>query len=133
MPTAASRGGATVRYTAEDVAMVRGCLRQKRREREKELAQRREDALAAARQAAELLRQRGAKRVWLFGSLAGSRTFWEHSDIDLAVEGLPPQENYWQLYAELMKAAGPFNLDLVLLEEAPPDLQKAILTEGKEL
>lgn len=122
-----------MRYTAEDVAMVRGCLRQKRREREKELAQRRGDALAVARRAAELLRQRGAKRVWLFGSLAGSGTFWEHSDIDLAVEGLPPQESFWQLYAEIMKMAGPFSVDLVLLEEASPDLRKAILTEGKEL
>lgn len=127
------KGRAAVRYSAEDLAMVRDFLRKKRQEREKELAQRKEAALAAARRAAELIRQRGAKRVWLFGSLAKGGTFGEYSDIDLAAERLPPQESFWGFYAGVMAAAEPFNVDLVLLEEVSPELAKVILTEGREI
>ena len=55
-------------------------------------------ALAAARRAADLLvRRYGARRVYLFGSLAGtgSVVFHPASDIDLAVEGLPGK-GFWQ-------------------------------------
>ena len=50
------------------------------------------ERLALAGEAAALLYARGASRVWLFGSLAKGRTQDKHSDIDLAVEGLPPLE-----------------------------------------
>ena len=57
-------------------------------------------ALAAARQAAAMLVERyGARRVYLFGSLAGtgSALFQPASDIDLAVEGLS-EEVWWRSY-----------------------------------
>jgi predicted nucleotidyltransferase len=63
-----------------------------------------------------LLAARGARRVWLFGSLAWGETH-ETSDIDLAVEGLPLEE-LGRAQGELLLAA-PCKLDLVRLEEVP--------------
>jgi hypothetical protein len=37
-----------------------------------------------------LLAARGARRAWLFGSLAWGRGYEPSSDIDIAVEGIPP-------------------------------------------
>lgn len=43
------------------------------------------------RRAAEILRAAGAREVYVFGSVANGRVH-EHSDIDLAVSGLPPRD-----------------------------------------
>jgi predicted nucleotidyltransferase len=48
---------------------------------------------------AEICRRYGARRVRLFGSLVTHR-FGESPDIDLAVEGLPPN-HFFDLLAEL--------------------------------
>jgi len=64
--------------------------------RRAERARRRRQALAAearleARRLGDLLvRQFGATRVYLFGSLTQDGAFHERSDIDLAAEGLAP-------------------------------------------
>jgi predicted nucleotidyltransferase len=50
-----------------------------------------ERALEAARACVRLLKEHfSARRVILFGSIAGHASWHERSDIDLAVEGLPP-------------------------------------------
>jgi hypothetical protein len=83
--------------------------------------------LPAAR---DLLVRLGARRVFLFGSLAtGSVT--ETSDVDLAVEGLP-REAYLEALGGLMalfRAA----VDLVRLEGAPDKLLERVHGEGREL
>ena len=75
------------------------------------------------------LRERGAARAWLFGSLAegGVR---ETSDVDLAAEGLP-STGYFEVLAEMMAIFG-CAVDLVRLEEASDSLRERILTEGEE-
>jgi len=45
-----------------------------------------------AKRAAALVYERGARRVWLFCSLARGRRPDVHSDIDSPVEGLPYRE-----------------------------------------
>ena len=70
-------------------------------------------------------------RIWLFGSLANGY-FDFHSDIDLAVEGLP-EENYLKAYGIAEDVAAPIQVDLVLLETALPSLRNCILKEGKLL
>ena len=56
-----------------------------------------EIAWREARQVAErLVKQHGAKRVILFGSVARQRRLRRDSDIDLAVEGMPA-ENFYQI------------------------------------
>ncbi|CAN5535104.1 hypothetical protein BH20VER1_BH20VER1_32210 [soil metagenome] len=81
-----------------------------------------------ARQAAAFLREQGASRVWLFGSLARGRPQDWHSDLDLAVEGLPP-ERYLGALGELLMRL-PLSLDLVEIERAAPALREQILADG---
>jgi predicted nucleotidyltransferase len=80
--------------------------------------------------AARLLEARGARSVSVFGSLSRSGS-GSPSDVDLAVEGLPPRE-YFPALAELMSLFGA-PVDLVRLEEAPPSLRERIAAEGERL
>ena len=90
-------------------------------------------ALAAARRAADLLvRRYGARRVYLFGSLAGtgSALFQPASDIDLAVEGLPG-EGFWKALAAVdavMPRGHPANI--IRLESAQPFIREVVLQRG---
>ena len=90
-------------------------------------------ALAAARQAAALLVERyGARRVYLFGSLAGtgSALFQPASDIDLAVEGLS-EEVWWRSYPavdEIMPPRHPANI--IRLESAQLFIREVVLQRG---
>jgi len=65
--------------------------------------------------AAAILRQHGAKAVYIFGSGA-SETLREDSDIDLAVEGLPPDEFFFAL-GKAREAIGR-QIDLIDLDES---------------
>ncbi|MGB9661645.1 MAG: nucleotidyltransferase family protein [Moorellaceae bacterium] len=113
-------------YSAKEVAELKAFLKKKREKREHELARRKAAALAAARRAAEVIHRYGLRPVWLFGSLAGEGTFGEHSDIDLAIDKLPPQIDFWRLYSEVLAAAQPFNVDLVVLDAATPELKENV-------
>lgn len=79
---------------------------------------------------AATLRSYGARRVWLFGSLA-----WgvpdAHADIDLAVEGLP-RSIYFAALGELL-SRGTTSVDLVAMEEIPEAFAARIRTHGIEL
>ncbi len=64
----------------------------------------------------------GVRNAFIFGSLRGDSTFNERSDIDIAVEGLPPEryiEALTELHALLPEG---FEVDLVPLERAKPSL-----------
>jgi len=91
---------------------------------------REEQALEAAEACIRLLKERfGAKRVILFGSVAGQGTWHERSDIDLAVEGLAPAEFFpaYSACRELLPRG--LELDLVPLESAYPEMRARILGE----
>jgi predicted nucleotidyltransferase len=95
-----------------------------------EVKDKKAEALAAAKACAELLKTRfGARRVIIFGSLAGQGPWHARSDIDLAVEGLAPADYMqalsacWELLPEGM------DLDLVPLEDARPEMRARILGE----
>jgi predicted nucleotidyltransferase len=79
-------------------------------------------ALAAA------CRRRGASRVRLFGSLVTGR-HGATPDVDLAAEGLPPDQ-FFDLLAELTRLASPFDVDLVETERAAPSLLARIEADG---
>jgi len=94
---------------------------------------RRAASAAAARQEAcriarTLVGDYGAKRVYAFGSLTREGRFGEHSDIDLAVEGLPPELYLRALGRVLRKSPRP--VDLIELEDCPAPLRERVLTEG---
>ncbi len=80
--------------------------------------------------AADLLRAAGAARVWLFGSLAVGSARLE-SDVDLAVEKLPPAR-YFDVLSALM-ALFETRVDLVAMEEAPQALRERVLDTGRLL
>lgn len=68
----------------------------------------------------------------LFGSVASGHGFHERSDIDLAVEGLPP-EGFWRASIHAERAAHPFALDLIDMEDASPGLRAHLEAQGVEL
>lgn len=77
-----------------------------------------------------LVDELGARRVFLFGSLASGQVH-ERSDIDLAVEGVP-LEGYWRALVRLSDLAGA-SVDLVLLEDASPSLRRRVAAHGELL
>jgi len=87
----------------------------------------REEAQELAERCATLLRgQFGARRVVLFGSAAGDAPWHSRSDLDLAVEGLPP-EKHWQALNACYELLPPeLTLDLIPLESAWPELRARI-------
>lgn len=87
--------------------------------------------LEAAEEAAAYLRTLGARRVWVFGSVAKGITPDFRSDLDLAVEGLPG-DRYFEAVGVLLDRL-PCSLDLVEMERAPTALRANILRFGREL
>jgi predicted nucleotidyltransferase len=101
-------------------------------ERETPVAKRKEQALEAAEACIRLLKGRfGARRVILFGSVAGQGAWHERSDIDLAVEGLAPAEFFSAYSACRDLLPQGLELDLVSLETAHPEMRARILGEVK--
>lgn len=93
----------------------------------------REQLLRLVSQAAQLLKsQFGAEKVFLFGSLAHRSWFERHSDVDIAVLGLP-QTNYWQAWKMVEDMIKDRPVDLVQIEEASPSLLRVIERDGIEL
>lgn len=109
-------------------------LRQRILEQEALQAKRREEeAWAEARAVASWLRKKyGVSQVYLYGSLAWGG-FWEHSDIDLLVEGFPKEGDFWAMQAGADRVGGPFPVSIVLEEDAVPSLREKAKTKGVKL
>jgi predicted nucleotidyltransferase len=60
----------------------------------------------------------GVKRLWLFGSMLAPNPEFEPNDIDLAVEGLPP-EQFYHFYGKLFQEL-PKLVDLVDMADDLP-------------
>lgn len=117
----------------EDLAVYRATARTQVQARRTALAHRRARALDVARRCADALRSDfGVTRVVVFGSLAREALFDERSDIDLAVWGLTGQD-YWCAMAMLLHLDPEFDIDLVMIEDAPPRLRQHVDSEGVDL
>ena len=81
----------------------------------------RKAAEAAAKECIRVLKEQfGVREAFVFGSLRGDSPWHERSDIDIAVEGLAPQD-YWRALATLERLLPPgMELDLITLESASP-------------
>lgn len=77
-----------------------------------------------------LVERFAVRRVVLFGSPLEGRLH-EHSDIDLAVEGLAP-ERYWEALWRAEAAAGR-HVDLVPTEDASDAVRERLATVGEVL
>ncbi len=86
-----------------------------------------------ASQAADYLKNEySVKKVLLFGSLVDNEFFHKHSDIDIAVDGLP-EKFYYKAIGEVMDLIGDFAIDIVDLNTCNPDFRKKIIRESVEL
>ena len=74
----------------------------------------------------------GAKRVFLFGSLAHDAWFVTDSDVDLAVEGLKC-EDYWEAWRIAEEIINDRSVDLIDIETAGDSMKNAIHRYGVEL
>lgn len=90
----------------------------------------RQAARDAAEACARVLREQfGVRAVYVVGSLAEPGAWHGRSDIDLAVEGLPPDQyiralaTLWELLPHGVE------LDLITLEDAPPEVAARIKGE----
>ena len=98
---------------------------------ERKILEATERARIDARRIAVHLREHyRVRKVFLFGSISRGGVH-ECSDLDLAVEGLDSQ-SYFKALAECM-ALSEVPLDLVRLEDAPPEFRSRIQREGTEL
>jgi predicted nucleotidyltransferase len=79
--------------------------------------------------ATEILKKFGAKRIFVFGSLCRIDRFHPGSDIDIAVEGIPPKQ-FLRAAADLMMAAD-FPIDLKPLEELDEVFRDMITKKGE--
>lgn len=118
----------------DKMEVYRRSARRRSAERARQLSELRERALAAARQAACLLKMEyGAKDVFLFGSLAEQASVFDgRSDVDLAVRGLD-QKRYFRAVSRLLDLDHAFDVDLVEMESAPERLVRKIEKEGIRL
>jgi uncharacterized protein len=98
----------------------------------RENAERAARARALAGELAEALRREfGVQVVWLIGSLARG-DFGPGSDIDLVVEGLPP-EKLFSAMARVQRLAGDFEVDLAPRGELREPARRALEREGVRL
>lgn len=89
----------------------------------------RQKALNQIRGFTNLLVQRyKVRRVIMFGSVARKERFSFHSDIDLAVEGLPDKD-YLEAYGELLVNSS-FKVDLVPVEKTDRRFKERLRQEG---
>lgn len=119
--------------TAADMARYRATARARAAQEQQAQLRRAEQVRDVAREAARLLKERfGAGRVILFGSLARGDRFHLRSDIDLAVEGVSPQD-FWRAWAAVDRLGPEFELELIEVETASPALRQQLEREGIEL
>jgi uncharacterized protein len=104
---------------------------QKRLQQEQEATnQRRRQAWAAARQAAQLLREEfTVTRVVVFGSLANEVGFTRWSDVDVAAWGIAPEDTFRAIGA-VMDLDTPVPVNLVDINTVRPELLAAIERDG---
>ncbi|MEW6608084.1 MAG: nucleotidyltransferase domain-containing protein [bacterium] len=96
------------------------------RERRKKIRlERYNNAYDKIRKVGEFLYQKGAKKVYFFGSIINPDAFTEHSDIDIAVEGIS-EEKRVRVETDLSELLNGLEYDLIFLEDKD-EIKKEIL------
>ena len=97
-----------------------------------EMKQRQKKGLELAKKCANFLKEKyGVSKVVLFGSLLDYEQMTPHSDIDLAVWGLP-EKDYFKAVGFFLEIADNFSIDLVEIQHARSYILSAI-NQGVEL
>ncbi len=91
-------------------------------------------ALERATAAAKYVKEQYPEcKVYLYGSLIWGQHFTPRSDIDLMIRGFPNEVSYWRFLVEMEGCASPFEISVVLEEDASSSLREKVLAGGKEL
>ncbi len=115
------------------LATYRITAQRKKKEHERSIKRREQNAWVIARQAAQFLKDEyGANQVILYGSLARGEGFHTRSDIDLAAWGIE-EKQYYRTVSRLLDIAPTIEVNLVMGEFASPLLLENIEKEGVAL
>ena len=95
------------------------------------LVERKAALIEKAKSAGLYLKGLGAAEVYLFGSITRD-DFHPHSDVDIAVSGLPYKYIY-SVEARIADILGTDDFDLVYLEYAKDRIRQRILREGTKV
>lgn len=116
--------------TSKHIEAARAFQKQKRLAREEELARRHQRALHDFQQIVDMIVNKyNPKKIYQWGSLLSKDKFSEISDIDIAVEGLPDAQAYFDLLADAEKLTA-FPLDIVEMESIHELHKKMIIQKG---
>ncbi|HJW83857.1 MAG TPA: nucleotidyltransferase domain-containing protein [Anaerolineae bacterium] len=97
------------------------------------IAARLQRAWAAAREIADFLRRKyQPARIVAFGSIVHPEVFGLHSDIDIAVEGIP-WPDYLRAWNDVEERVTEFKVDLIDVAVVGPELRQSIEEEGQPL
>lgn len=92
----------------------------------------RTEALAIAEKCAHVLKEQfDVKKVYIFGSVTGVGPWHDQSDLDIAVEGLAPDDYFRALSALDEYLPRSLEVDLITLESAFPEMAANIRGERK--
>ena len=104
-----------------------------RRRADSQIAARRERAWEVARQIADFLRREyQPTRIVAFGSIVHPEMFGLHSDIDIAVDGIPWPE-YLRAWNAVEEHWPEFKVDLIDVGIVSERMRQRINEQGKEL
>jgi len=104
-----------------------------RRRADPQIAARRERAWEVARQIADFLRREyKPTRIVAFGSIVHPEMFGLHSDIDIAVDGIPWPE-YLRAWNAVEERWPEFKVDLIDVGIVSERMRQRINEQGKEL
>jgi len=119
--------------TTPDYTPYVAYARQQAALRRRQAAARYQEAWHTARQIAEFLRREyQPDRIIVFGSLVHPEIFGLHSDIDIAVQGIPWPDylRAWNAIEELFPA---FKVDLIDMAIVSDLMRRRIAEEGQQL
>ncbi len=112
--------------------MRRFIARKARRRKEKNAALWRKARQDAAEIVAMIAERFAPRAIYQWGSVLDGSTFSDISDIDIAVEGIPSQELFFDLVGKA-EAMTEFPLDIVEIERVEPEYARLIRTNGKRV
>ncbi len=116
--------------TSKNIEAARAFQKQKRLARQDELARRHQRALNDFQQIVDMIvKKYNPKKIYQWGSLLSKDKFSEISDIDIAVEGLPDAQSYFNMLADAEKLTS-FPLDIVEMESIHELHKNMIIHKG---
>ena len=116
--------------TSNNIEAARAFQKKKRLASQKKLALRHQRALNDFQQIVDMIVNKyKPKKIYQWGSLLNKDQFSEISDIDIAVEGMPDAQSYFNMLADAEKLTS-FPLDIVEMESIHELHKNMIIQKG---